>query len=1360
MKKKLVKVAFVAGLTLTQTMPVAAQEPEEVIIQNDQLDQSSEETVLENNQLDEETNEDKVAETQEEQTTDSDISLFSDEEFVYPTSISLLTSVRTFMVQGDTATIKVNGYSGNPTSTDFNSYVTWSSSDENVAKVDSQGNITAVGAGNVTITATVNGKNDDMEAPASDSINFYVKGIADGYQYVLNGDSITLDKYIGEESNVVVPSTIQGLPVTTIGKYCFAFATHRENIVSVTLPEGITTIDTYAFNAVKSLTSVNIPSTVRTIGKRAFYGTSISSIAIPEGVTSLGNEAFYYCSNLTSVSLPQSLTTINAHAFNKTGLKQILLPDNITYLGTKALNGIETVYATHGSKTARTLQVNGITASEFVYPTSISLLSTVRTFMVQGDTATIKVNGYSGNPTSTDFNSYVTWSSSDENVAKVDSQGNITAMGAGNVAITATVNGKNADMEAPASDSISFYVKGIADGYQYTLNDGTIALEKYIGEDSNVVVPSTIKGLPVTTIGKWSFAFATNSDNITSVTLPEGITLIDDYAFNAVSKLETVNIPSTVKTIGQRAFYGTAITNIVVPEGVTSIGKEVFNRCTKLTDVSLPQSLKYINANAFNGSGVKEIILPDNISYLGTNALKGIETIYAKPGTTTYETLVKAGYTVTDYVIYPTSISITTDSKNVVGKNKEIVQGQSAQFYVNSYSANSTNHDVTFSTSNPEIATVDDQGNVTILGEGNVDIIATCIGKNADMEQPASASVTLTCIGLEGDYQYKTKEDGTILIDEYVGSDENVVIPSTINGKPVTEISNAFYANKTITSVVIPEGVTTLDKEAFGVCSNLKEVSLPSTLKTIGERAFAYTNIESIVIPEGVTSIGRNAFNGCRQLKTVTLPSTLKTINPLAFSTTGIEEIILPDNISYLGTNALKGIETIYAKPGTTTYTTLINAGYDVKDYVIYPTSISITTDSKNVVGKNKEIVQGQSAQFYVNSYSANSTNHDVTFSTSNPAIATVDDQGNVTILGEGSVDIIATCIGKNADMDEAASTKVTLTCIGLEGDYQYKTKEDGTILIDEYVGSDENVVIPSTINGKQVTEISNAFYANKTITSVVIPEGVTTLDKEAFGVCSNLKEVTLPSTLKTIGERAFAYTNIESIVIPKGVTSIGRNAFNGCRQLKKVTLPSTLKTINPLAFSTTGIEEIILPDNISYIGTNALKGISTIIVNPNTKTEETLKNLGISYSYPLFILNQAPTIECDDLTLNVDDSLNPFDGLKAMDAEDGDLTDQVEIISSNVDTSKEGEYEIVYRVEDSQGASCTKTRKASIVAKKVDTDKNTESDKKTETDKKTQTTKKKKVNTGYISNESGLISLFLSSLAGLSLLGKNKKRK
>ncbi|MDD7280939.1 MAG: Ig-like domain-containing protein, partial [Erysipelotrichaceae bacterium] len=154
MKKKLVKVAFVAGLTLTQTMPVAAQEPEEVIIQNDQLDQSSEETVLENNQLDEETNEDKVAETQEEQTTDSDISLFSDEEFVYPTSISLLTSVRTFMVQGDTATIKVNGYSGNPTSTDFNSYVTWSSSDENVAKVDSQGNITAVGAGNVTITAT------------------------------------------------------------------------------------------------------------------------------------------------------------------------------------------------------------------------------------------------------------------------------------------------------------------------------------------------------------------------------------------------------------------------------------------------------------------------------------------------------------------------------------------------------------------------------------------------------------------------------------------------------------------------------------------------------------------------------------------------------------------------------------------------------------------------------------------------------------------------------------------------------------------------------------------------------------------------------------------------------------------------------------------------------------------------------------------------------------------------------------------------------------------------------------------------------------------------------------------------------
>ncbi|MGN1277558.1 MAG: leucine-rich repeat protein [Floccifex sp.] len=696
-------------------------------------------------------------------------------------------------------------------------------------------------------------------------------------------------------------------------------------------------------------------------------------------------------------------------------------------------------------------------------------------------------------------------------------------------------------------------------------------------------------------------------------------------------------------------------------------------------------------------------------------------------------------------IVYPTTIILNQT------KLQNLVQGKTLQLKVNGYApSEAKDHlDVTWTSSDSTIASVDANGLVTGLKGGLVTITATCNGKNADMDKPASASVQVNVKGIEGNYQYVIN-NGTITIDKYLGDETNITIPSTIDGMPVTNIGTySFYFAtnaQSIVSVKIPSGVTTIGDYAFNACANLSSVSIPSSVTTIGQRAFWKTALPSIVIPEGVTTIGKEAFAKCANLTSISLPQSLSTINANAFSDTGLSSITLPDNISSIGTSALSGIETIYANPNTTTYQTLLELG--IQPTVVYPTSIGITTDSKNVVGKSHEIVQGNTAQFYVNSYSSGSTNHDVTWSVSDENIASIDENGNVTILKEGTVDVIATCIGQNEDMESPAQARFALTCIGIDGNFQYKTKEDGTILIDEYIGNEEEVIIPSTIDGKPVTEIYNAFFAKKGIKRVVIPQGVITLDKEAFASCSDLESVSLPSSLKTIGERAFAYTNLKEVIIPEGVTSIGRNAFNNCKQLEKVTLPSTLKYINPLAFTSTGLKSIVLPDNITYIGTNALKGIETIIVNPGTTTEQTLKEAGISYSYPLFELNQIPVIECEDITISLNASFDPYKDVKAMDAEDGDLTKDIVILDNNVDVSKEGEYTIVYEVKDSQGASCQKIRKVKVIKETIT---------KEETKTKDKTIKKSNVSTGAFSSLALNISLLLSSLGSLILFKRRK---
>ncbi len=107
-------------------------------------------------------------------------------------------------------------------------------------------------------------------------------------------------------------------------------------------------------------------------------------------------------------------------------------------------------------------------------------------------------------------------------------------------------------------------------------------------------------------------------------------------------------------------------------------------------------------------------------------------------------------------------------------------------------------------------------------------------------------------------------------------------------------------------------------------------------------------------------------------------------------------------------------------------------------------------------------------------------------------------------------------------------------------GDFEYDFLDDVTIEITKYVGNDEKVVIPSTIDGKRVTSIGGLAFQNcSTIKSVIIPDGVTTIGWASFDECSSLESITIPDSVTSIDEVAFENcTKLTSITIPNRVTN------------------------------------------------------------------------------------------------------------------------------------------------------------------------------------------------------------------------------
>lgn len=137
-----------------------------------------------------------------------------------------------------------------------------------------------------------------------------------------------------------------------------------------------------------------------------------------------------------------------------------------------------------------------------------------------------------------------------------------------------------------------------------------------------------------------------------------------------------------------------------------------------------------------------------------------------------------------------------------------------------------------------------------------------------------------------------------------------VVIPSELNGCPVTAVANnAFLSSRVLATVVVPEGVTNIGCKAFSSCHYLSAVKLPPTLKNLSRSVFSSCwKLDSILIPNNVTNIGENAFSDCWRLQSVIMPANLVSIGSGAFKDcSSLTEIMIPIHIADIGNGAFAG---------------------------------------------------------------------------------------------------------------------------------------------------------------------------------------------------------------------------------------------------------------------------------------------------------------------------------------------------------------------------------------------------------------------------------------------------------------------
>ena len=654
--------------------------------------------------------------------------------------------------------------------------------------------------------------------------------------------------------------------VTSIGGDAFA---RCSKLALISIPDSVTSIGEYAFLSCTSLKSIVIPDSVKSLGKLAFSGCrAITSIELSNSLSSIEYATFNCCENLASITIPDSVTSIGGNAFaNCTSLTSITIPDSVTSIGEAPFQGCTnlTEVKISANNTACAI-VDGVlfnkdqtelieflasnTNTTYAVPDSVTSIGEDAFNGCIGLTSITIPDGVTSIGDWAFYNcsnlKYVFYTGTETDWSKITNDSNNTALISAaihyeatghiyddwitDVEPSCTVVGQKSRTcnvcnykQTEATATSHYYadgncsICGIAQEFTYTVENNTVKITGYTGTGTDVVIPSFIDGLPVTSIGESAFE---GNTTITTINVPGTLKRTENRAFYNCNKLNAVYITDLVAWCAiehyandsnplyyARNLYinGELATDIVIPEGVTKINDYAFYWGTSIKSVTIPKTVTAIGYSAFHNCKLSNLYIDNleawcNVNFSGdaANPMYYTENTYIDGKLATKIVIPDTVTKLKRCSFYgcKTLVSVTIPSS--------VTSIEYAAFY-----------------------------NCTRLSSITIDDSVTNIEGYA----------------FNGTAYYNNTnnwDNNVLYIDNHL-----IKAKTTLLGyyevKPDTKTIayQAFYGCKELTTIVLPDGVTGIGEWAFYNCTSLISIAIPESIKTIGY--YAFQNCNSLV---------------------------------------------------------------------------------------------------------------------------------------------------------------------------------------------------------------------------------------------------------------------------------------------------------------------------------------------------------------------------------------------------------------------------------------------------------------------------------------------------------------------------------
>ena len=540
-----------------------------------------------------------------------------------------------------------------------------------------------------------------------------------------------LEQLNDEQRKQLVTLSLFGDGVTEIGNSAFDGCSRLTNVV---IGNGVTSIGERGFNDCTGLTSITIPDSVTSIDACAFYYcTSLTSVTIPDSVTSIGNEAFSWCTGLTSITIPDSVKSIGDQTFYCcNGLTSVTIPDSVTSIGNYAF-----------------YNCSGLTS--VTIPDSVTSIGS---------------SAFSGC----------------SNLTSITIPDSVTSIGSSAFSGCSGLTSVTIGNGVTFIDDLTFYSCS---------NLTSIVIPSGIEKIANGAFENcrSLKDIYITDITAWCNISGLNNlmDNrfcckrlflnnelVTTVTIPNDINSIPDYAFGFCLDLTSVVINDNVTSIGNYAFARCInLVSATIGNSVTEIGGYAFYDCRNLASIIIPSSVTSIAENAFASTGVTNVTIGDNVISLGKNAFANSELISVSIG--------KGITEISDYAFYACQDLVTVVMPNTITR-------------IGRYAFNGC----------AALTDITIHGSVKVIDEG---AFGSCCGLTSVIIPEGVETI--------GAYAF----DGCRIT--------NLEISNSVQ----TIGSSAFYQCYDLKTVTIGSGVTSIGREAFSRCYELNTISFNGTIE-------------------------------------------------------------------------------------------------------------------------------------------------------------------------------------------------------------------------------------------------------------------------------------------------------------------------------------------------------------------------------------------------------------------------------------------------------------------------------------------------------------------------------------------------